>query len=785
MYSERLKRSEGAQLFRIRWYGSKPRGEKNVFLELKTHHEKWIGDKSVKERCAIQEKDVSELLDLANGVWDEARVNTMVQKANPKEDEKSIQKLAKLLLKMRAAIVKFKLTPCVRTKYTRVALQSSTSNACRLTFDRDLMVISERGSAPSSSKSWCLEDNDTLAQHDIVKMPYNVYEVKIAGEDSKPNFVTELEDSQAIVEAKKFSKFLSGASIFNADQVATLPWWSDEEKFEHLYIDGSSSAAQDSLSAPSLIQCAREDNASTVSSGSSRYAMERLQMQQPRGYLQSPESSCNTTDASDSLDISVRRPIQSLPTTVSDIGQSDTNRRGNWINMRRRSSMFLKDDSVPSKPKPIASKQRLRVEPKSHFANERTFIQWISAALLFITFSQLLYILGSTNPAIEGQANVAGTWMIAMSLFIAIYALGTYYRRVYLMQNGKPYGYADLFGPGLLTFAVISGVALILAYSGDSGDLQFTKISAMRPASGQCMKRSLSGLPVMEMQPSGALVDEKEGLLLVPSLNHIVAFQDGLPTEAQNAQQARIVATIPGANMEAMEQVGNYIYALSEDTDMKSEIIALEWVDFSQDGVFDGTTSRRLQETHRWKISLPGAEGMALVPEGQLGEGSAAKLIVAGLLTETTNMGLVEVLSIDAYDQDSIDFTNTKLHQTSKINKKLVAKDLVNEKVGSMQFFEGRLYVLFDNARVIRVFDPKTGVVLQEILLPIAEAGAEEEWEGMRLQRITGGSGGGLRGANESSVVLHLALDTPAQVWSLQLDNDEDGHWILPKCAGV
>ncbi len=34
MYSERLKRSEGAQLFRIRWYGSKPCGEKNVFLEL-------------------------------------------------------------------------------------------------------------------------------------------------------------------------------------------------------------------------------------------------------------------------------------------------------------------------------------------------------------------------------------------------------------------------------------------------------------------------------------------------------------------------------------------------------------------------------------------------------------------------------------------------------------------------------------------------------------------------------------------------------------------------------
>jgi len=785
MYSERLKRSEGAQLFRIRWYGSKPCGEKNVYCEIKTHHEKWIGDKSVKERCAIQEKDVSQLLDLDSGIWDEARAYAMVQRANSTEDEKSIQKLAKLLLKMRATIVKFKLTACVRTKYTRVAMQSSSSNACRLTFDRDLMVINERGAAPSSSKSWCLEDHDTLSQLDIVKMPYNVYEVKISGEDGKPNFVTELEESQAIVEAKKFSKFLSGASIFNADKVATLPWWSDEEKFAHLYNGSRSSsvAAQDSLTAPSLIQCARDDNASTVS-GSSRYSLERPLVQQPRGYP-SLEGSCSTTDDSDTLDISVKRPImnQSLPTTVSNIGQSDTNRRGNWISIRRRSSMFLKDNSVPNKStsKPIASKQRLRVEPKSHFANERTFIQWISAALLFITFSQLLYILGSSNPDIEGQTAVAGTWMIAMSLFIAVYALVIYYRRVYLMANGKPYGYADFFGPGLLTFAVISGVALILAFS---GEIQFGTASTMTPVTGQCMKRSLSGVPVMEMQPSGALVDEKESLLLVPSLNHIVAFEDDLPSEGENDQQARIVATVAGANMEALERVGKYIYALSEDTDKKSEIIALEWVDVSLDSDFDGTSSRRLQESHRWKISLPGAEGMALVPEGQLGEGSAAKLLVAGLLTESTKNGLVDVLSIDAYDQDTLDFSQNELDKTSKINKKLVAKGLKDEKVGSMQFFEGRLYVLFDNARVIRVFDPKTGVVVQEVMLPIAEAGAEEEWEGMRLQRINKEADIGLRGASQSSVVLHLALDSPAQVWSLRLRN-EDGQWILPTCAGV
>jgi SPX domain protein involved in polyphosphate accumulation/uncharacterized membrane protein YidH (DUF202 family) len=775
MYSERLKRSEGAQLFRIRWYGSKPRGEKNVFLELKTHHEKWIGDKSVKERCAIQEKDVPQLLDIDNSVWDETRAYGIVQKANPTENEESIQKLAKLLLKMRATIVKFKLTACVRTKYTRVALQSSSSNACRLTFDRDLMVINERGAAPSSSKSWCLEDHDTLSHLDVAKVPYNVYEVKIAGEDGKPNFVTELEESQAIVEAKKFSKFLSGASIFNADKVSTLPWWSDEEKFAPIY-NGSCSSdnAKDSLTAPSLIQCTRDDD-----NASAHYSAERPLVQQPSRFYQS--SSCSTTDDSGTLDISVNRPTmnQSLPTTVSNVGRSDTNRRGSWINIRRRSSIFFKEEegSVPSKPKPIASKQRLRVEPKSHFANERTFIQWISAALLFITFSQLLYILGASNPSITQQASIAGTWMIAMSLFIAVYALAIYYRRVYLMQNGKPYGYTDFFGPGLLTFAVISGVALILAFS---GEIQSRTASTMTPVSGQCVKRSLSGVPVMEMQPSGALVDEKEGMLLVPSLNHIVAFESDLSSAGEHAH---IVATITGANMEALEQVGKYIYALSEDTDKKSEIIALKWVHSSPDGTFDSASSI-LQESHRWKISLPGAEGMALLPEGQLGEASAAKLLVAGILTEPTKKGLAEVLSIDAFDQDSFDFDQAKLDNTSKINKKLVSKGLKDEKVGSMQFFEGRLYVLFDNARVIRVFNPLTGLIDQEISLPIAEIGAEEEWEGMRLQRINEG-GAGLRGSNESSsVVLHLALDTPAQVWSLRLQK-EGGQWILPTCAGV
>ncbi|KAL7529398.1 hypothetical protein ACHAXR_004951, partial [Thalassiosira sp. AJA248-18] len=186
MYSERLKRGEGAQLFRI--------------------------------RC-----------------WDKPRASKIVRQANPTEDEESIMALTNLLLRIKALVCKHDLTSCVRTKYTRIALQSASTNKLRLTIDHNLMVINERYAASSESSSWCIEDSDTIPKRDIVKIPYNVYEVKVAGADGPPSFINELENSTAIVEAKKFSKFLSGASIFNADKITTLPWWASDAGFAHLY----------------------------------------------------------------------------------------------------------------------------------------------------------------------------------------------------------------------------------------------------------------------------------------------------------------------------------------------------------------------------------------------------------------------------------------------------------------------------------------------------------------------------------------------------------------------
>ncbi|KAL7545098.1 hypothetical protein ACHAWF_008452 [Thalassiosira exigua] len=231
MYAERLKRAEGAKLFCIRWYGpNKPRGDEIVYLELKTHHKCWIGDPSVKERVAIRDEDVLRLLDFEDEDWNEQRAYQMVCKAKPTKDPKSITRQSKLLLQMRALVCKFNLKPCVRTKYTRVALQAASTNQFRLTIDKDIMVVNERGrGATASSSSWCFEDDASIPKKDVVKIPYCVYEVKIADSASgMPAFISGLEDSM-------FSKFLCGASIFNVNKVATLPWWADDATFVPLY----------------------------------------------------------------------------------------------------------------------------------------------------------------------------------------------------------------------------------------------------------------------------------------------------------------------------------------------------------------------------------------------------------------------------------------------------------------------------------------------------------------------------------------------------------------------
>ena len=313
--------------------------------------------------------------------WDEHLALSMVQKANPSEDRLSIDDLTMLLLKIRALIVKYELAPCVRTKYTRVALQSSISNRCRVTIDKDVMVINERGRKVSpSSSSWCLEDTDTIPKNDITKLPYCIYEVKIANDDSgKPEFLTELEDSKTIIEAKKFSKFLSGASVFNADKVKTLPWWVSDSNFFPLYNncghDINSIAAIGSNNSDNEASSMKVTRAVTISPA--------IDLIPNRGVTPNTgKLSFAPVESKDQSDSNTNSTSSSFVEVIKNDQTPEYGVKSRKRNSVKSSQLLRLRKRMSKKKNRVAPKTRLRVEPKSHFANVRTLTIRIVIILL-------------------------------------------------------------------------------------------------------------------------------------------------------------------------------------------------------------------------------------------------------------------------------------------------------------------------------------------------------------------------------------------------------------------
>lgn len=232
LYKGRIARIEGAKLVRVRWYGAQPRGHGIVFLELKTHHESWVDEKSSKQRVSVQEKDMLHIMS-SSKLWTVDFAESIVRSGNTNLDKKGVRDATSLLIQIHELIVELDLRPCVRTCYRRAAFQASTSNELRLTIDRDIVMIDERH-APRGA--WCLPNQAAVKLAPTTRVPVAVFEVKLAGCEM-PAFMEHLTQSNAVRDGYKFSKFLTGVATFHPDSenLAVLPYWADDPIFAHIF----------------------------------------------------------------------------------------------------------------------------------------------------------------------------------------------------------------------------------------------------------------------------------------------------------------------------------------------------------------------------------------------------------------------------------------------------------------------------------------------------------------------------------------------------------------------
>lgn len=108
-----------------------------------------------------------------------------------------------------------------------------------------------------------------------------------------------------------------------------------------------------------------------------------------------------------------------------------------------------------------------RIEPKTYFANERTFLNWMHMAIVTGTIaSALLGLSGAGDGA--GPAwttSVISLVMLPVSIMIAVYALYTFYWRLTMIRRREVSFFDDKHGPLVLAGVIVFALAIIFIVS--------------------------------------------------------------------------------------------------------------------------------------------------------------------------------------------------------------------------------------------------------------------------------------------------------------------------------
>lgn len=229
LYMGRLKKTEGAEAIRLRWYGGMD--TETIFIERKTHREDWTGEKSVKARFSLKEKHVNAFL------CGKMTVESVFEKMRRegKKGEKEIADLEQLAREIQYRVITRKYVPVTRSFYNRTAFQLPGDARVRISLDTELTMIREDNldGQQRCGNNWRRTDIgidypfSQLSSEDIERFPYAVLEVKLqtqAGQES-PEWVRELIRSHLVEPVPKFSKFIHGTATLLPTRIHLLPFW--------------------------------------------------------------------------------------------------------------------------------------------------------------------------------------------------------------------------------------------------------------------------------------------------------------------------------------------------------------------------------------------------------------------------------------------------------------------------------------------------------------------------------------------------------------------------------
>jgi uncharacterized membrane protein YidH (DUF202 family) len=511
LYMGRLRKDEGAEAVRLRWYGGME--NQQIFVERKTHREDWTGEKSVKARFALKEKNVNAFLK------GELTVEQAFEKMR-KEGKKSVQEiesLEALAREVQYTVLTKRLQPVARSFYNRTAFQLPGDARVRISLDTELSMIREDNwdGRIRSGNNWRRTDIgidypfSQLPDSDIERFPYAILEVKLQTQTGQepPEWVRELISSHLVEAVPKFSKFIHGCCTLYPNKIDLLPYWAPQMHIDirkpitHRFgIERPNQSASVSTSdVPSdtedddirsisqaetpvnatehilpnvrasqrLLEIA-ESNGGTTHTGGNGVMDEEERIaadtQQEHDDYPLYDSEASEDEEDDEHTPLIRRRRRSLIKSLQRTGQN-TMHYLSYLIPRPRSTQVEIPSAIPGtvyarKFKAPPGKRifvPVRVEPKVYFAAERTFLSWFEfAIILSAVATTLLNFAGESKGAIL-YASLGFTVTAVASL---VYAAGLYLWRVRMMRTRRAARYHEKYGPTILCGLMVVAVAV-------------------------------------------------------------------------------------------------------------------------------------------------------------------------------------------------------------------------------------------------------------------------------------------------------------------------------------
>lgn len=512
LYTGRLKKTEGAEAIRLRWYGGMETD--TIFVERKTHREDWTGEKSVKARFSLKEKNVNAFLS------GKMNVESIFEKARKegKKSEKEIADLEQLAREIQYRVITRKLVPVTRSFYNRTAFQQPGDARVRISLDTALTMTREDNldGRERAGKNWRRMDIgidypfSQLPAEDVERFPYAVLEVKLqtqAGQDP-PEWARRLISSHLVEAVPKFSKFIHGTAMLLPNRISLHPFWMPQmdvdiqkpatpgfgiERPQQSTTYTSSDDLDDDTDSESETETAEEADTHPTSpdetvdgdrglhpSREARNAMAEYDMERtadPAGNNYDIEERIGAQPLQDN------RPIYDSDDDDDQDAMEEAERIGGWHYRRKLISHHLamagsylvsglskiaptpKTTPLPaSTPEVTAVRFRapkgkrihvpVRVEPKVYFAAERTFLSWLEFSIILGSIAATLLNFGDS---VSLDSSILFTVVAVASL---LYSMGLYLWRCRMIKGRRAVRYHDRFGPSVLCLGLVAATVV-------------------------------------------------------------------------------------------------------------------------------------------------------------------------------------------------------------------------------------------------------------------------------------------------------------------------------------